>query len=225
MNVKSSYWVHAIKASGGLGSIDRINEVLFGLIMVLTFTCSISAATGGEEELSTILWSALGCNVAWGFVDALMYLFSILLERGEAFATIRNIRNATSEESAHNAVTDALPPLVAKILKKEHITFISNELKNLPEPPTKVFLTMHDVFQAVKIFVLVFLSTFPVTIPFIFIDKVHVAIRVSNAVALILLFLFGVYLGKQTSRSRVIMGVAFALIGSVLVSVTMALGG
>lgn len=225
MNVKSSYWVHTIKASGGLGSIDRINEVLFGLIMVLTFTCSISAATGGEEELSTILWSALGCNVAWGFVDALMYLFSILLERGEAFASIRNVRNATTEESAHNAVTEALPPLVAQILKKEHITHISTELKNLPEPPTKVFLTMHDLFQAVKIFVLVFLSTFPVTIPFIFIDKVHVAIRVSNAIALILLFLFGVYLAKQTSRNRIIMGVAFALIGSILVSVTMALGG
>jgi VIT1/CCC1 family predicted Fe2+/Mn2+ transporter len=223
--MKSSYWIHTIRASSDLGNIDRVNEVLFGLIMVLTFTCSISAATGGEEELSTILWSALGCNIAWGIVDALMYLFSILLERGEAFASIRNIRNATSEESAHNAVKDALPPLVAQILKKDHITHISNELKNLPEPPAKVFLTMYDVFQAVKIFVLVFLSTFPVTIPFIFIDNVHVAIRVSNAIALILLFLFGVYLGKQTSRSRVITGVAFALIGTILVSVTMALGG
>jgi hypothetical protein len=220
-----SYWVHTIKASGGLGKIDRVNEILFGLIMVLTFTCSISAATGGEEELSTILWSALGCNVAWGFVDALMYLFSILLERGEAFASIRNIRNAVTEESGHSAVTEALPPLVAQILKKEHIAHISTELKNLPEPPVKVFLTLHDVIQAVKIFVLVFLSTFPVTIPFIFIDNVHVAIRVSNGIALILLFLFGVYLGKQTSRNRVIMGVAFSLIGFILVFVTMALGG
>src|SRR5262245_18745259 len=115
MSTKSGYWVHAIKASGSLGKIDRVNEVLFGLIMVLTFTCSISAATGGGEELSTILWSALGCNVAWGFVDAMMYLFSILLERGEAFSGIRNIRNATTEESINQAVTDALPPLISQI--------------------------------------------------------------------------------------------------------------
>jgi VIT1/CCC1 family predicted Fe2+/Mn2+ transporter len=84
---------------------------------------------------------------------------------------------------------------------------------------------MHDVIQAIKIFVLVFLSTFPVTLPFILIDNVHVAIRVSNAIALILLFLFGIYLARQTSRNKILMGFAFALIGSILVSVTMALGG
>jgi VIT family protein len=220
-----SYWVQTIKASGGLDNVDRINEVLFGLIMVLTFTCSISAATGQREEISTILWAALGCNVAWGFVDSMMYLFSILLERGEDFSSIRNIRNATSEEISNQAVIDALPPLVSKILKQEHITHISHEIRNMPEPPAKVSLTVHDFVQAVKVFVLVFLSTFPVTLPFIFIEDVHVAIRVSNGIALILLFLCGVYLGRHTGRSKVVMGLAFALIGSVLVSVTMALGG
>jgi hypothetical protein len=223
--MESSYWIHTVKESGRLGNVDRINEVLFGLIMVLTFTCSISAATGGQEEISTILWSALGCNVAWGLVDALMYLFAILLERGEAFTSIRNIRNATTEESGSTAVTEALPPLIAKILKKEHITHIRNELKNLPEPPVKVFLTMRDVGQAFVIFVLVFLSTFPVTIPFIFFDEVRFAIRLSNGIALVLLFLTGVYLAKQTGRNKIVIGFAFALIGAVLVSVTMALGG
>lgn len=225
MSIKSSYWIHTIKSSGGLASVDRINEVLFGLIMVLTFTCSISAATHGQEELSTILWSALGCNVAWGLVDSLMYLFSVLLERGEAFDNIRNVRNANTEESANLAVSEALPPLISQILKKEHIAHIAYELKNLPEPPTKVFLIFHDAVQAVKIFLLVFISTFPVTLPFIFLDNVPVAIRVSNAIALILLFLSGVYLGKQTGRSKTVMGLAFSLIGTLLVAVTMALGG
>src|SRR5262245_55708773 len=118
MSTRQSYWIHTVKASGELGNIDRVNEVLFGLIMVLTFTICISAATGAQEEVSTILWSALGCNVAWGFVDAMMYLFSILLERGEAFASIRNIRNAATEESMNQAVTDALPPLISQIIKK-----------------------------------------------------------------------------------------------------------
>ncbi|HEY7162364.1 MAG TPA: VIT1/CCC1 transporter family protein [Acidobacteriota bacterium] len=220
-----SYWVHTIKAQGGLANVDRINEVLFGLLMVLTFTCSISAATHGGEELSTILWSALGCNVAWGLVDSLMYLFSVLLERGEAFDSIRNIRNATTEETGNKAVTEALPPLISQILKKEHIAHITHELKNLPEPPAKTFLTWHDAIQAVKIFLLVFISTFPVTLPFVFIENVHRAIRISNGIALILLFLSGVYLGKQTGRSTIVMGLAFALIGTLLVAVTMALGG
>ncbi|HSP06414.1 MAG TPA: VIT1/CCC1 transporter family protein [Acidobacteriota bacterium] len=226
MSNKPSYWIHAATASGGLGAVDRINEVLFGLIMVLTFTCSISAATAGHEQLSTILWSALGCNVAWGFVDSFMYLFSVLLERGEMFANVRSIRNATTEATAGEALKEALPPFMWELLKNEHITYLNAEIRKLPEPPAKIFLTRHDLRQAVLIFLLVFLSTFPVTLPFLlFHQEVLVAMRLSNGIALVLLFFTGVYLGKQTGRRKLLTGLAFALIGFVLVSVTMALGG
>lgn len=208
-----------------MGRVDRINEVLFGLIMVLTFTCSISAATAGHEEISTILWSALGCNVAWGFIDSFMYLFSVLLERGEMFADIRKIQNATTENGANEAVKEALPSFVSQLLRKEHVAYLSDEIKRLPGPPAKVFLTWHDLLQALIIFSLVFLSTFPVTLPFIFIHHAHVAMRFSNGIALLLLFLAGVYLGRQTGRQRILTGFIFAAIGIVLVAVTMALGG
>ena len=225
MSAKPSPWIHTMTVSGGLGTVDRINEILFGLIMVLTFTCSISAATAGHEELSTILWSALGCNVAWGFVDALMYLFAILLERGEMFGHVRRIQNAATESDRDKALKEALPPYVSQLLKKEHIAHLSNEIRGLPEPPAKVTLIHQDILHAGIIFLLVFLSTFPVTLPFIFVHEVLIAMRISNAIALVLLFLTGVYLAKQTGRRKILTGLAFAFIGSILVSVTMALGG
>ena len=77
--------------------------------MVLTFTCTISAATGGHEELSTILWSALGCNVAWGFVDSMMYIFSILLERGETLANVRRIRSEKTDTKMKEALKTPCP--------------------------------------------------------------------------------------------------------------------
>jgi hypothetical protein len=220
-----SYWVHTVNSSEGLSSVDRINEVLFGLIMVLTFTCSISAATQGHEEISTILWSALGCNVAWGFVDAFMYVFSVSLERGEAFTSIRKIRSANSDTVANDAVKEALPGFVTRLLKDDHFAHLRNEIKALPEPPTKVFLTLHDLRQAFAIFLLVFVSTFPVTIPFIYANNVIAAMRISNAIALMLLFITGLYLGKKTGRSKILTGIIFAVIGVVLVLATMALGG
>ncbi len=225
MSEKHSFWINAATISGRLGPVGRLNEILFGLIMVLTFTCSISAATAGREEVSTILWSALGCNVAWGLVDSFMYLFSVLLERGETFSSIRSIRNATTESSANEAVKDAMSPFLSQILKKEHLTHLSSEIKSLPEPPLKTFLTWRDFRYAAAIFLLVFLSTFPVTIPFIFIKEVPIAIRVSNGIALLSLFLTGVYLAKQTGRQKLIFGLSFAFLGAVLVSITMALGG
>ena len=64
-----------------LDPIDRISEVLFGLFMVLTFTGTLSVASAGREDVRTMLIAAIGCNTAWGFVDAMMYVLRTLVER------------------------------------------------------------------------------------------------------------------------------------------------
>ena len=53
-----------------LDPIERVAEVVFGLIMVLTFTGSLSVATAGNAEVREMLIGALGCNLAWGVIDA-----------------------------------------------------------------------------------------------------------------------------------------------------------
>jgi len=49
--------------------------------MVLTFTSSISVAESGHAETREVLVAALGCNVAWGIVDAAFYLMSSVIGR------------------------------------------------------------------------------------------------------------------------------------------------
>ena len=49
-----------------LDPVDRISEILFGLIMAVTIVGSLSIATAGQNEVRTVLTGALGCNVAWG---------------------------------------------------------------------------------------------------------------------------------------------------------------
>jgi hypothetical protein len=63
-----------------LNPVERHGEVLFGLIMVLSFTCTLSVAEGGRTEVRTMLIAALGCNLAWGIVDAVMYLIAALAD-------------------------------------------------------------------------------------------------------------------------------------------------
>jgi len=43
-----------------LDPMDRVSEVLFGLIMVLTFTGSLSVAQAGRTEVRTMLLGTLG---------------------------------------------------------------------------------------------------------------------------------------------------------------------
>ena len=49
-----------------LDPMERVSEILFGLIMVLTFTCSFSVLRAGREDVREMFIGALGCNLAWG---------------------------------------------------------------------------------------------------------------------------------------------------------------
>ena len=77
---------------------ERIAEVLFGLIMVLTFTGSLSVAEADRAEVRTMLVGALGCNLAWGIIDAVFYLMGIMLAKGGGLLTFRAVRQATDHE-------------------------------------------------------------------------------------------------------------------------------
>ena len=62
--------------------MERISETLFGLIMALTFICSLGVATGTNINIQTMLIGALGCNLAWGIVDGGLYLLARINDRG-----------------------------------------------------------------------------------------------------------------------------------------------
>src|SRR5438477_5881506 len=83
-----------------LEPIDRLSEILFGLIMVLTFTGSLSAADAGRDDIRTMLIGALGCNLAWGIIDALLYLMAGLAEHGRALAVLKAVRRTNEPEAA-----------------------------------------------------------------------------------------------------------------------------
>src|SRR6267378_2153007 len=96
---------------------DRISEVLFGLIMVLTFTGSLSVAEAGREDVRIMLIGALGCNLAWGVIDGVLYLMGCLAEKGRKLTTLQALRKATDPKKAQRLIADALPPLIASILQ------------------------------------------------------------------------------------------------------------
>ena len=74
-----------------LDPMDRISEVLFGLIMALTFTCTLGVATASHIEVRTMLIGALGCNLAWGIIDGGVHLLARLNECGRAITGKRSV--------------------------------------------------------------------------------------------------------------------------------------
>jgi hypothetical protein len=208
-----------------LDTHERISEVLFGLIMVLAFTGSLSVAEAGREDVRTMLIGALGCNLAWGIIDGVLYCMSSLAEKGRGLTILHSVRKAADPRKAHKLIASALPPLVASILQPAELDAIHQRLREMPEPPERAGLSREDWAGAVGVFLLVFLSTFPVVLPFIFIEKVRLALRVSNLIAIAMLFLAGAAYGRCVGRHPWVMGFSMVVLGAILVLLTMALGG
>src|SRR4051812_29380093 len=208
-----------------LDPLARTSEILFGVIMALTFTGTLGVATAGREEVRTLLVGIIGCNIAWGLVDGVMFLMSALTERGRGILTVRAVCDAGNVQGAYEAIAGALPPVMTSILTKddfERLRLGLMRIRGLPDTPR---LTGRDWIGALAVFLLVFLSTFPIVIPFIVFERVNVAVRVSNLVAVVMMFAAGYRLAAYGALGRLRTGISVALLGVVLVAIAIALGG
>ena len=202
---------------------DLIAEVLFGLIMALTFTGSLSIADSGRDDVRAMLIGALGCNLAWGLIDGIFYLFFRLAERSEDRTLLQAARD-TPGDATRQAFVDALPALVAEAMEPAELDALRTRLSRvaLPVHPR---LGRRDWLGGLAVFLLVFLSTLPVALPFVFMRQVAPAMRVSNAIAVGMLFVAGCAFARCIGRAPWAVGLAMVVLGCVLVAVTIALGG
>lgn len=208
-----------------LESSERIAEMLFGLIMFLTITGSLRVATAGPEDVRTMLRNALGCNLAWGLIDAVLYCMGRGAEKGRGLVVYRAVRNATDPQQAQRLIADALPSVVASILEPAELESMHQRLKQLPEPPKHVRLGKEDWLAGLWVFLWVVFSMFPLAIPFLFMHQAAAALRVSNTIAMVMLFVSGYIYGRLTLRNPWSRGIAMVLLGLALVALTKAFGG
>ena len=204
---------------------ERIAEVLFGLIMVLTITGSMRVAKLGHDDVRTMLIGALGCNFAWGVIDGVFYVLGCLAEKGQNLKAWKAFRKATDPHRGHKLIIEALPPLLASVLQPAELELIRQRLMQLPEQSVHAHVTRRDLFGAFGVFMFVFLSTFPVAVPFILVQNAPLAMYISNGVAVGMLFLTGFAYGRVVGRSPWGFGVGMVALGLALVALTIALGG
>jgi len=208
-----------------LDPVERESEVLFGLIMVLSFTGSMSIASSGREEVRSVLVGAIGCNLAWGIVDAVMYLMAILIDRGRGLRIGHAVRAVRDAEQGRQLIAEALPDPLDRLFEGSALESARQKLAADTRLPARPSLHKRDWLGALGVFLLVFLSTFPVALPFLFFSPLQRAMRVSNAVAIAMLYAMGHRLGKHAGLGSVRTGLAMVALGLVLVGITIALGG
>jgi hypothetical protein len=76
---------------------ESLGEILFGLIMVLTFTlgAGVAVRTGeGAGDTRELLYAAIGCNIAWGIIDAVLFVMGKVFVRSRRVRLLRAIKAA-----------------------------------------------------------------------------------------------------------------------------------
>jgi hypothetical protein len=203
-----------------LDPVDRVSEIMFGLIMAVTFVGAISVATAGREDVRTALASALGCNLAWGLVDAVMFLIRTMTDRTRQRNLVRHVAQATPE-AGRQTLRRAIPDHLTGIVGEETVEGMRQRVSALAVPSGRL-LRAGDFAAALGIFMLVVVTTFPVVVPFLLTQEMSW----SRGMTVVLLFAAGYVLGRHVEYPRPwLTGAAMAIFGAVLIVTVMALGG
>lgn len=218
---------HLLRAtrSGALDPVDRTSEVIFGLLMAMTFVGTLSVAEGGRDELRTLLVAAFGCNLAWGIADAVMYLVGVATEARRERALLQKLHAGVDAATGRRIVSEGLPSAVAAALGDEDLERLRLRLLATAPPQALPRLGFDDYRAAFGVFLLVVLATFPVVLPYLFVTDVVHALRLSQAIALAMLFVSGAALARYSGGSMWRLGLLMAAVGGVLLIVIVLLGG
>ena len=209
---------------------SRLGEILFGLIMVLTVTLSAGlTADDGRAGVRQLLAASIGCNLAWGIIDAVMYVMNCITERSGKVRLIEAVQRSLDARAALDIIQNEVEPELQSLLDPEEREAFSRSILNhvakarITNARTRV--TKDDLYGALACFWLVFVSCLPAAIPFFIFSQPHFALRVSNFLLIALLFLVGQKWAQYAGSNRLATGSTMVVIGLMLVGVAILLGG
>ena len=208
-----------------LSPVDRVAEMLFGLFMALTFVGAVSVAEAGRAQIRDMFVAALGCNLAWGLVDAIMHLVRTVTDRGRSLMLVHSVRTAPDAETGRKLLERLLSRAAASLVSPAEVEAIRGRIVALSSVPARPALVWDDLLAALAIFLIVVAATFPVVLPFALIQDVGPAKTVSRVIALAMLFFGGLALGRYAGYGSWKVGFMMVGLGTGLVIAINALGG
>jgi hypothetical protein len=211
-----------------LDPVDSLGELLFGLIMALTLTLGVRLLSQRPDiDPQELVGAMVGCNIAWGIIDAVLYLLGSVFSRNQRIHFVRKLRAATSEAEAMAAIRDEFGLEDEPAMPEEdRAAFHRVVLDILRHASTeRAHLRLQDYQAAAIIAVLVSLTAIPGVLPFLFLDDGYQALRLANLIQIALLFFVGFRWARHTGANPWRTGLVIVVLGVGMVAVAVALGG
>ena len=211
-----------------LDPIETLSELIFGLLMVLTFT--LGARLLGPEEPTDgreLLIAAIGCNIAWGIIDGFLFVLGSVYERLRVASVTDALRTASDEPAAMATLQAELDGDLARLADAPHRDrfYASILAAARGGPGARPQLLAEDLRGAVRVFFLVVATAIPAALPFLVWDDAYLALRISNALLIVCLFVIGFLWGRHVGARPLFAGTLIMSIGIALVVIAIPLGG
>jgi len=203
-------------------------EILFGLIMALTFTLGASLVVGPDPDRSyEIIYGVVTCNLAWGLIDGVFYVLGELFVLGRRGMRIGRVQTARSREEAMLGIRQEFDERIAAITTPEERERIYGAIHQLVTrtavPATRP--TREGLLGALLVFALVSATSLPVLLPALVLGDPSAALKIANVLLVVCLFLTGRAMAKAVGGRGIWFGLIMAALGMVLVGIAKALGG
>jgi VIT family len=208
---------------------ETLGEVLGGLIMALTFTLGARVFAVDERlEAHELIVAIVGCNIAWGMIDATLFVLNSLFYRSRHARFFRALKNTRSETEALAAVEEEFgledEPFAAHPEDRARL-YQSLLALSTRSTPARKGLRRQDFIAAAIVFALVSATAVPGVIPLLLLTDSNLALHVSNWLLILMLFVVGCWWGRYTDASPWRVGLAAMLLGMLMVLVAVILGG
>lgn len=204
---------------------DRISEMTYGVIMTLTIISVISAASGGAARHDLIA-AALGCNLAWGLVDALMLLVRLRVERVHQHGRLRALRGTTSDSDFREGLDDFLPPRLVAVLQPDELWRLRQRLMSSELGAGPLRHGGAEVWLAALLIVMLVTGiTLPLILPLWWVPDDLLALRLAQGIGVIMLFCLGWLLSRWSGDSPWPGALGFTALGVGMTGLCIALGG
>lgn len=202
--------------------------MLFGLIMALTLTAGARLLSNSQAVDAVGLAAALvGCNLAWGIIDAVFYLLGARFNRNQRVQFLHKLQAVADEARAVELIREEFglegePPM----REEDRTAFYGSLLQMLRHAGTRrARFLKKDFVAAFVIVILVSATAIPGVLPLLLLDDGYKALRIANIVQIGLLFLVGYGWAHYSAANPWRTGLMMALLGVGLVLVCVALGG
>jgi len=219
-----------------LDPIDRLTETIFSILILLSFTLAFRIIKLGPDPsqhipsayVNELLIGAVGATIAWGIIDGIMYALIAVFERGERHRLLAQLQSVHTTEQGVNIIADELDYILEPITSEPQRKMLYEDVfEHLREgTPQPVTLTREDIVGGFGSLLVAVIAVLPSFVPFLFFyNNPAFAIRLSNVVSFVVLFISGYQWGRHTGSSPWKTGLLLAATGAIMVLIAIPLGG